>query len=123
MHADDAVGLDIEILIKGTDPFNLYEDTSIIPVPGHTKGSVVIKYKSSLFTGDHLAWSDFDKRLIAWINYCWFDWDTQIEFMEKLVELSFDAVYPGHGRRIKLETEQMKTEMSRCVQWMKDNSK
>lgn len=118
MHEDDVRNLPIEIVMKGDDAFSLYDDLSVIPVPGHTKGSVVVLYKESLFTGDHLAWSDHENQLIAWRNFCWYDWGLQVESMEKLLNYKFTAIYPGHGRMKRTDT--MKEELQKCIERMKE---
>lgn len=118
MHLDDVRGLPIEITITGLEPYQLYDDLSVIPVPGHTKGSVVVLFQESLFTGDHLAWSAHEEKLIAWKNYCWYDWGIQTKSMERLLNYSFERIFPGHGRMISLGT--MKEELQKCVDWMRE---
>src|SRR5215813_5390486 len=67
MHADDgAARLGIERVIRGGDAVDPDEDFTVIPVPGHTRGHMVLLYKKRfLFTGDHLAWSPNRNTLIA----------------------------------------------------------
>lgn len=117
MHADDFRDLPIEIVLHGSEEYELYHNLTLIPVPGHTKGSIVALFEKSLFTGDHLAWSEHEKQLIAWRNFCWYDWSQQIQSMEKLLDYSFDAIYPGHGRRLK--SSNMRSELERCIEKMK----
>jgi len=59
MHAgDNAAKYEIEQIIEGEKTVRLDEELTIIPVAGHTRGSMVLLYKNKfLFTGDHLAWS------------------------------------------------------------------
>jgi len=120
MHSDDSRTLPIEMKLTGTEDVQLYDDVTIIPVPGHTKGSLVLLHGNNLFTGDHLAWSAHEKRLIAWKNYCWYDWGECTTSMEKLLNYEISSIYPGHGRRIILEVDQMKTEIQNCVNWMRE---
>src|SRR4030095_6686312 len=66
IHRADSRGIDAERLLEGNDPISLENDLLAIPVPGHTRGHVVFLYRDKfLFTGDHLAWSDNRKGLIA----------------------------------------------------------
>ncbi len=54
MHVDDISEKikDIEIQLSGNEVHQLYDDVSIIPTPGHTKGhSVLHAYNTYLFTG------------------------------------------------------------------------
>src|SRR6476620_3099977 len=54
MHGDDgAQRLGIENVIRAGDAVALDEELTAIPVPGHTRGHVVLLYKNKfLFTGD-----------------------------------------------------------------------
>jgi glyoxylase-like metal-dependent hydrolase (beta-lactamase superfamily II) len=121
MHADDGgQQLSIERVIRGGDVVDLDEDLTVIPVPGHTRGHMVLVYKSKfLFTGDHLAWSPKRKTLIAFRSACWYSWSEQIKSMEKLLDYEFEWVLPGHGRIHHDTTSEMRTHLERCIDWMK----
>ena len=120
MHeADGAKRLGIERIITGDESFKLDQDLTIIPVPGHSRGSQVLLYQNKyLFTGDHLAWSPEQNRLTAFRSYCW-NWQTQIRSMEKLLNYDFEWVLPGHGRIVNLPKDEMKKSLSDCINWMK----
>lgn len=120
MHANDMRNLPIEKVISGESAVELYGDVKIIPVPGHTKGSMVLLHNGNLFTGDHLAWSEHEQRLIAWRNYCWYDWEQTTQSMEKLLRYEISAIFPGHGRRVAFDSDKMREEIARCVEWMKE---
>jgi glyoxylase-like metal-dependent hydrolase (beta-lactamase superfamily II) len=72
-----------------------------VPVPGHTKGSVVFLLDDTwLFTGDSLAWSHDHADLTAFRDACWYSWREQAESLAHLAERHrFAAVLPGHGAR------------------------
>ena len=54
IHRDDSHGIAAEQLLDGNDPVALDKDFLAIPVPGHTRGHIVILYRNKfLFTGDH----------------------------------------------------------------------
>jgi len=111
---------EVEIVVEDDAPYELEKDLVIIPIPGHTKGSCAMLYKNKyLFTGDHLAWSDNRECLIAFRNACWYSWEEQIKSMEKLMDYDFEWVLPGHGRMKKLPANKAKTELSKCIEWMK----
>ncbi|MEM9772134.1 MAG: MBL fold metallo-hydrolase, partial [Cyanobacteria bacterium P01_D01_bin.73] len=79
----------VEIKLTGIESVAIAPDFTIIPVPGHTKGHTVALHKTLegtkvLFSGDHLAWSPALGHLHAFHRYCWYDWDTQIESMQRL---------------------------------------
>ena len=121
MHADDgAARLGIEQVITGSDAVRIDEDLTAIPVPGHTRGHMVLLYQNRfLFTGDHLAWSANRNSLIAFRSACWYSWTEQTRSMEKLLDYDFEWVLPGHGRIHHDSREQMRAQLGRCVDWMK----
>ncbi|MBD2777491.1 MBL fold metallo-hydrolase [Iningainema tapete] len=120
LHKDDITAdtRNVEMQLTGTEPFSLGSDLLIIPVPGHSKGHTVLLYKKFLFTGDHLAWSDQLKHLYAFRDYCWYSYSQQIQSMRKLANYSFEWVLPGHGRRYHADTEIMRQQMHKCIEWM-----
>jgi glyoxylase-like metal-dependent hydrolase (beta-lactamase superfamily II)/ferredoxin len=122
LHADDITKdtEGVEIKLTGNDPIDLDEELVIIPVPGHSKGHTVLLYQEKfLFTGDHLAWSEYFKHLYAFRRFCWYSWTKQIDSMEKLANYSFEWVLPGHGRRYHGDRQIIKQQMKKCVSWMK----
>jgi len=121
MHADDgAQRLGIERVIRGGDRVDLDEDLTVIPVPGHTRGHMVLLYQTKfLFTGDHLAWSPNRNSLIAFRNACWYSWTEQIKSMEKLLDYEFEWVLPGHGRIHHDSAANMRAYLEQCLAWMK----
>ncbi|MBW4509695.1 MAG: MBL fold metallo-hydrolase [Scytonematopsis contorta HA4267-MV1] len=121
LHRDDITTgtRNVEIQITGSEVIQLNPEIVIIPVPGHSKGHTVLLYKNKfLFTGDHLAWSDRLKQLIAFRDFCWYSWSEQLESMRKLANYSFEWVLPGHGRRYHADRQTMKTQMIQCIEWM-----
>jgi len=127
MHQDDVTRdtRAVEHRIEGRSPVALADDLTVIPVPGHTKGSACLLYDARcLFTGDHLAF-DRDaegretKRLVAFRGACWYDWRAQTEAMEGLRAYRFEHVLPGHGAPGHLEPVAMRAELSRLIDWMR----
>jgi glyoxylase-like metal-dependent hydrolase (beta-lactamase superfamily II) len=121
MHADDgAQRLGIEHVLRGGDSVALDTELTVIPVPGHTRGHMVLLYhKKFLFTGDHLAWSPNRQTLVAFRNACWYSWSEQIKSMERLLDYDFEWVLPGHGRIHHDTAENMHRHLERCIEWMK----
>ena len=102
LHADDVTAgtAGVERRLEGREPVRLADDLLAIPVPGHTRGHAVLLYGDRyLFTGDHLAWSETGRRLVAFRDTCWYSWSEQIRSMERLLDHSFEWVLPGHGSR------------------------
>lgn len=98
IHADDRDGAPFASdLIEGEEPVTIAGDILAIPVPGHTRGSVMFLAGTVLFTGDSLAWEHDDKQLVAFRRVCWFDWPTQLRSLARLSAYRFDRILPGHG--------------------------
>ena len=121
MHADDgATRLGIEQVVHGEASVQLDQDLLVVPVPGHTRGHMVLLYRDKfLFTGDHLAWSPTRQTLTAFRSACWYSWPEQIKSMERLREYSFEWVLPGHGRIHQDAPFEMSAHLERCIEWMK----
>jgi len=121
MHADDGAGrLGIERVIHGSEAVELDRELVAIPVPGHTRGHMVLLYRNKfLFTGDHLAWSPKRQTLTAFRSACWYSWPEQIKSMEKLRDYTFEWVLPGHGRIHHDSAPKMREHLERCITWMK----
>ena len=119
IHRADGRAVPAERLLEGDDAINLDSDLVAIPVPGHTRGHVVFLYRNKfLFTGDHLAWSDNRKGLIAFRDVAWYSWRKQTESMKRLLDFRFEWVLPGHGRRAHLPPDVMHENLIDCIRWM-----
>ncbi len=117
-----ALGGPAEQIIQGRDPAWIAEDLLVIPVPGHTRGSMALLHDGHLFSGDHL-WYEEGEGLYASRGVCWYSWAEQTRSMERLLELDFTWVLPGHGRRWQAPNgEAMRVELGRLVTWMKARS-
>ncbi len=90
-------------------------DFTLIPVPGHTPGSLALLYKDRyLFTGDHLWWERDGGRLQVPRVRVW-DSERLRRSTRRLSTYAFDWVLPGHGERVHLSGGKMKDEMQRLV--------
>ena len=88
-------------IVRGSEPESIRETLLAIPVPGHTRGSVVFLLEETyLFTGDSLAWSHEREDLQAFRDACWYSWSELRESLDRLAKSSyrFDWVLPGHGK-------------------------
>lgn len=102
LHRDDvrAGTRDVEQQLSGREVVPLADDLLAVPVPGHTRGStVLLAGEAVLFSGDHLWWSESSQRLHASRGVCWYSWPEQTRSMERLLDLRFEWLLPGHGRR------------------------
>ncbi|XP_017700822.1 uncharacterized protein LOC103718713 isoform X1 [Phoenix dactylifera] len=111
LHSGDVEGhtADVEMQLYGDGPWSIGTDFDLIHTPGHTEGSVCLYYKplKVLFTGDHLAKSR-DTELTFHEIYNRQSVSLQLKSIRKLLELDFQWILPGHGRRIKFRDNQEK---------------
>jgi glyoxylase-like metal-dependent hydrolase (beta-lactamase superfamily II)/ferredoxin len=93
---------DVEHVLRGSDPVALAPGLTLFPVPGHTRGSVALLADDTyLFTGDHLWGGEDGAELDASRSVCWYSWAEQRRSLERLLDLRFSWVLPGHGRRFR----------------------
>lgn len=99
IHEDDRAAAPYATdLIRGRAPTALGDDLLAIPVPGHTKGSVVFLFeKRCLFTGDSLSWDFVTNDLRAGKHVCWYSWPEQTKSLRDLAAYSFEWIFAGHG--------------------------
>ena len=108
---------EVEWVLRGEDPVALGDGLTLVPVPGHTRGSVALLADDTyLFTGDHLWGSEEGGRLEASRSVCWYSWAEQRRSLERLLDLRFSWVLPGHGRRYRAEgPDAMRDEIRRLL--------
>ncbi|MFO0701960.1 MAG: MBL fold metallo-hydrolase [Nitrospira sp.] len=110
-RADVGVAPTVEQIIDGEETSRVGSDFQIIPVPGHTAGSMALLYRETfLFTGDHLWWNLYTKALEAPTRLIW-NKSALLDSIEKLLEYRFEWVLAGHGDRVHLSVEEMHAEV------------
>ncbi len=101
IHQDDAdAAPEAEKRVKGLDALPLGEHLTLMPTPGHTKGSMVAvlgDQQQILFSGDHLWWNKERAAIVASKDYCWWDWSEQLKSVKRLLDLKISWLLPGHG--------------------------
>jgi glyoxylase-like metal-dependent hydrolase (beta-lactamase superfamily II)/ferredoxin len=115
---------DVEQVVEGDAPIVLDEELTVIPLPGHTRGSAGLLYrafgKGHLFTGDHLWWSAERAALHASRSVSWYSWEQQTRSMERLLEHDFEWIFPGHGRRFHAASaDDMRRALHTLIAWMR----
>lgn len=101
-RADAAASPEAEWIVDGEEPIGVSEAFRIIPVPGHTAGSMALLYdRRFLFSGDHLWWDPEHNELGAPERLVWNE-DRLLKSVAKLLDHPFEWVLPGHGDRIRL---------------------
>jgi glyoxylase-like metal-dependent hydrolase (beta-lactamase superfamily II)/ferredoxin len=114
-RADLAAVPDAEWIVEGREVISISKDMQIIPVPGHTPGSMALLYDGRyLFTGDHLWWDRDRKRLETPEALVWNRTDLE-RSTERLLTIRCEWVLPGHGDRIHLPSVKMHQELERVV--------
>ena len=108
-------------VLRGTDPATVAPGVVALPVPGHTRGSVVFAVdKTWLFTGDSLAWSPERGDLTAFRDACWYSWAEQARSLARLATTTpFSWVLPGHGARTGLDPDDARRRLLRLVERMR----
>ena len=105
-----------EQVIEGEETIRLGSDFKIIPVPGHTAGSLALLYRERfLFTGDHLWWDSHTQSLEAPTRLIWRKW-TLVDSIRKLLDYRFEWVLAGHGDRVHLPSAEMRAQLLKLVE-------
>jgi glyoxylase-like metal-dependent hydrolase (beta-lactamase superfamily II) len=120
IHRDERIpGMEREVV--GDDPVRLAQDLLVIPVPGHTQGSLCLLYRDTfLFTGDHLWWNPVRGMLSASKTYNWHSWPAQLRSLERLLEFDFRWVLPGHGQaRCFRDAAEARAELVRGIAYLR----
>ena len=112
-----------EWVIDGTEPQHLVADFRVIPVPGHTEGSIALLHANRyLFSGDHLWWDRELGGLDVPNVYVWNE-SALIASTERLLHESFEWVLPGHGERVHLASPQMREALERTIRRRKSRGR
>ncbi|MBL8036852.1 MAG: MBL fold metallo-hydrolase [Nitrospira sp.] len=116
MHrADVGAAPAAEQIIEGEETSRVGSDFQIIPVPGHTAGSMALLYRERfLFTGDHLWWNPHTKLLEAPTRLIW-NKAALLDSIDKLLGHRFEWVLAGHGDRVQLSVEDMQAQVQALV--------
>jgi len=106
-------------ILRGSETASLRETLLAIPVPGHTRGSVVFLLEETyLFTGDSLAWSHGREDLQAFRDACWYSWSELRQSLSRLAQYRFEWVLAGHGGSARLPVDEMNRRLRALVRRM-----
>ena len=121
IHEDDADAAPFATdVLRGRVPTEIGPGLRAIPVPGHTRGSVVYHLGDRfLFTGDSLHYSRELGELSAFRDACWHSWRALIASLERLLALRFEWVLAGHGDRHRATAEWMHASLGRLIDRMR----
>lgn len=114
IHAADAAAAPYATdVVDGTDPVEVGPGVTLLPIPGHTRGSVAFHVDDRwLFSGDSLHWDHRRERLDVFAGVTWFSWAHLADSMDALAGLPVDWVFPGHGRWGHVGPERYAAEMA-----------
>ncbi len=112
IHDADAEAMpDAEWIIASTEPVQAAPEFLLIPVPGHTAGSMALLYQDRyLFTGDHLWW-DRETQHLQVPSVLVQDHQALRVSTRRLLDYPFEWILPGHGDRIHLPRTKLKEEI------------
>jgi len=115
-RADVAAEPGAEWIIEGVDLVEAGSEFQIIPVPGHTQGSMALLHANRyLFTGDHMGWDRDIHGLRMATVYVWNE-EILRRSTTRLLDHRFEWVLPGHGDRMHLPAARMKEELQRLLE-------
>jgi glyoxylase-like metal-dependent hydrolase (beta-lactamase superfamily II)/ferredoxin len=117
IHDEDRSAMpDAEWIIKGTEPVQASPGFTIIPVPGHTSGSMALLCDDRyLFTGDHMSW-DRETNDLWLVTYLLQSERDVRASTRRLLDFRFEWILPGHGDRIHLPEVEMKEKLRGLLQ-------
>jgi glyoxylase-like metal-dependent hydrolase (beta-lactamase superfamily II) len=117
IHREDAGAMpDAEWMVSGDETVPLTPEFRLIPVPGHTPGSSALLYKDRfLFTGDHLWWEPAGRQLGSPQQLVW-NHDQLIRSIARLLDHRFDWVLAGHGDRVHLPPDELRTKVRELLE-------
>jgi glyoxylase-like metal-dependent hydrolase (beta-lactamase superfamily II)/ferredoxin len=108
-------------LLEGVSTRIIASGVVAIPVPGHTRGSVVYLLDDRvLFAGDSLAWSAREQDLVAFRDACWYSWTELTTSLGKLLDYSFEWLLPGHGWPVHLARHEMNARLHALIGRMRE---
>lgn len=105
-----------DITLRGEEDYILDDEVKILSIPGHTKGHTALLYKTSLFTGDHLAYKQKKDCFEMYKNFCWYDWKTQVNSSKKLLNYEITNIFAGHGGNYIASEVEFKKRLKECLE-------
>jgi len=108
-------------LLEGESACTIAPGLVAIPVPGHTRGSVVYLLDDRvLFAGDSVASSMREQDLVAFRDACWYSWSVLTASLAKLADYRFEWLLPGHAWSAHIAAEEMNARLRALVIRMRE---
>ncbi len=104
-------------IVRGDHIVAVAPGVRAIPVPGHTRGSMVFESdRGHLFTGDSLSWNEEREGLDVFGSATWYSWKELTASMARLAKVTrFAWVLPGHGKWGHADAVEMTRQLGRLV--------
>ena len=117
IHEHDSEAMpDAEWIVRDSEPVAATPHVQLIPVPGHTPGSLALLHDGGyLFSGDHLWWDREAGTLGAPEQLVW-NRPQLLDSLTRLLAYRFEWVLPGHGDRKHLPAAEMHAHLQRLVE-------
>jgi hypothetical protein len=120
-HADRHAAPYATDLIEGESARIIVAGLVAIPVPGHTRGSVVYLLDDRvLFAGDSLAWSMREQDLVAFRDACWYSWSALAASLAKLAGYRFRVGAARPRLAAHCDAEEMNARLTALVARMRE---
>lgn len=96
-------------VVDGDDDLELAPGVVLVPLPGHTRGSVAFVVDERwLFSGDSLYWARGRARLAYHVRATWYSAQEQGRSLDRLARTHrFTWVLPGHGQHVEGDPEEL----------------
>lgn len=121
-HADRSAAPFATDVLQSTTAETILDDLRVVPLPGHTRGSVAyLLDQRLLFAGDSLYHSRTHDRLSAFRDACWYSWKEQTRSLALLLGERFEWVLPGHGQRRSDAPENLQNELKVLLERMRND--
>ncbi|MGF6413505.1 glyoxylase-like metal-dependent hydrolase (beta-lactamase superfamily II) [Paraburkholderia sp. MM5477-R1] len=103
IHREDASAAPYATdLLDDGSATNIAINVRAIPVPGHTRGSVVYLLDDRvMFSGDSLAWSPLKKDLVAFRDACWYSWTELTDSLSRLAMYRFEWLVASRSQLVR----------------------
>ncbi|WP_235215386.1 4Fe-4S domain-containing protein [Phaeacidiphilus oryzae] len=104
---------DADRVLRGTDPTEIAAGVTAVPLPGHTRGSVLFLADDRYcFSGDSFHWSRATGDIEVVDNVTWYSITEQAASLNRVADrLRFEWLLPGHGDRRRLPAAEMAVRM------------
>lgn len=108
---------DADQVLRGTAPTDIAEGVRAVPLPGHTRGSVLyLADERYCFSGDSFYWARTLDDLEVAQSVTWYSIEELAASLARVADgLRFEWLLPGHGGRKRLPAAEMALRMRRLV--------